>query len=198
MCGRWISYWVRRLKKIHFGLVSGGRIGNVFQDSSNNLFNQFNREGVSASVAAFALLKLLRSLVRQPVSERNLSHLHHLDLSRILANGRADKDANRGRESSADSQVFQVVLTGGPCAGKSSAIEYFASKIRKHGFDVYQVPEVPTLLLNGGCVYPGLDGGDRLVAFETSLIELQLQMEQTFYNVCRRLCFIIDHSVQPR
>lgn len=121
--------------------------------------------------------------MRKPVYERNLSHLHHLDLSRILANGRADKDSTRAHGNSGDSQVYQVVLTGGPCAGKSSAIEYFAAKIREHGFDVYQVPEVPTLLLNGGCVYPGLDGGERLVAFETSLIELQLQMEQTFYNV---------------
>lgn len=41
------------------------------------------------------------------------------------------------------------------------------------------------LLLNSGCVYPGEQGGERLVAFEASLIELQLQMEQTFFNIAR-------------
>merc|ERR1712137_1081661 len=37
--------------------------------------------------------------------------------------------------------------------------------------------------MNGGCLYPGLDGDEKLITFETSLIELQLQIEQTFFNV---------------
>lgn len=46
--------------------------------------------------------------------------------------------------------------------------------------------EVPTLLINGGCKYPGANGPEeKLVAFEAALIELQLQMEQSFYNIAR-------------
>lgn len=54
-----------------------------------------------------------------------------------------------------------------------------------HGFDVYLCPEVPTLLLNAGARYPGLDGGDELVQFEISLVELQLQMELSFYQIAQ-------------
>lgn len=54
-----------------------------------------------------------------------------------------------------------------------------------HGFDVYLCPEVPTLLLNAGARYPGLDGGNELVQFEISLVELQLQMELSFYQIAQ-------------
>mmetsp|Transcript_2334 Transcript_2334/g.2983 ORF Transcript_2334/g.2983 Transcript_2334/m.2983 type:complete len:344 (-) Transcript_2334:1202-2233(-) len=135
---------------------------------------------------------------KKPSNVRTLSHLHHLDLSMIKRN-LAIRNLNFGNENDNDvnneddqeeeihlaAPVYKIVLTGGPCAGKSSAIEYFAKKVREKGYDVYQVPEVPTLLMNGGCMYPGLNGGDKLIAFETSLIELQLQMEQTFYNVAQ-------------
>eukprot|EP00510_Aplanochytrium_minuta_P008641 CAMPEP_0184052944 /NCGR_PEP_ID=MMETSP0956-20121227/5631_1 /TAXON_ID=627963 /ORGANISM="Aplanochytrium sp, Strain PBS07" /LENGTH=330 /DNA_ID=CAMNT_0026346171 /DNA_START=104 /DNA_END=1095 /DNA_ORIENTATION=+ len=126
--------------------------------------------------------------------KRTLSHLHHLDLSMVKRNleiknldfgDSEDSALERGVEDAAAVPVFKIVLTGGPCAGKSSAIEYFAKKAREKGYDVYQVPEVPTLLMNGGCLYPGLNGGDKLIAFETSLIELQLQMEQTFFSVAQ-------------
>jgi len=48
------------------------------------------------------------------------------------------------------------------------------------GYEVLVVPEVPTLLMQGGALYPGLDGGPRLVAFEVALIQLQMQMEESF------------------
>ena len=37
--------------------------------------------------------------------------------------------------------------------------------------------QVPTILLSGGCTYPGSDGGPLLMALETAIIKLQLQME---------------------
>lgn len=38
------------------------------------------------------------------------------------------------------------------------------------------VPEVPTILIEGGAVYPGLEGGRRLIQFEVALLRLQLQV----------------------
>mmetsp|Transcript_23655 Transcript_23655/g.75437 ORF Transcript_23655/g.75437 Transcript_23655/m.75437 type:complete len:324 (+) Transcript_23655:1-972(+) len=150
-------------------------------------------------LAAVTVWRALRSRGGRP--KRSL--LHHLDAraTRYNSSNRPAQAALRFRshgsgpsdgasvatadDSDPRHRIFQVVLTGGPCAGKSSAMEFLAERLREMAFDVYLVPEVPTLLLNGGCVYPGLDGGERLVTFEASLIELQLQMEQTFYNVAR-------------
>lgn len=49
------------------------------------------------------------------------------------------------------------------------------------------VPEVPTILMEGGATYPGLEGGHRLIAFEAALIRLQLQMEESFWTIARSL-----------
>lgn len=82
--------------------------------------------------------------------------------------------------------IFQIVLTGGPSGGKSSTMIHLDKVLREdHGFDVYLCPEVPTLLLNAGCRYPGLDGEEELVQFEVSLVELQLQMELSFVQIAR-------------
>lgn len=38
-------------------------------------------------------------------------------------------------------------------------------------------------MMNGGCKYPGIDGGEALMEFEMALINLQMQMERTFTKV---------------
>jgi len=83
--------------------------------------------------------------------------------------------------------VFTVVLTGGPCAGKTSSQENLGSTLTQAGYDVYFAPEVPTILMNGGCQYPGLDPekADELAAFEDSIIKLQMQLEDSFVSVAR-------------
>lgn len=59
------------------------------------------------------------------------------------------------------------------------------SQFTAEGFDVYAAPEVPTILMNGGAVYPGLEAGERLTQFEIALMELQMQMEDSFMRVAR-------------
>ena len=47
--------------------------------------------------------------------------------------------------------VYRLCLTGGPCAGKTSSLDHLTKALTARGFDVYCCPEVPTILLNGGC-----------------------------------------------
>lgn len=44
----------------------------------------------------------------------------------------------------------EIVLTGGPCAGKTTALSYISEKLMDKGFRVFIVPEVATMLINGG------------------------------------------------
>jgi hypothetical protein len=37
--------------------------------------------------------------------------------------------------------------------------------------------------MNGGCVYPGLEGKAALTAFEGGIIQMQLQMERSFVGI---------------
>ena len=80
--------------------------------------------------------------------------------------------------------VVTVVLTGGPCAGKSSSLQSMKETLTKEGYQILTVPEVPTILMENGCKFPGIDGPRaRLLRYETLLIEMQLHMENTFIDM---------------
>jgi len=84
-------------------------------------------------------------------------------------------------------KVYRVVLTGGPCSGKTSSLAHVRAACKQAGYDCLVVPEVPTILMEGGATYPGFEGGHRLIAFEAALIRLQLQMEESFLTIARSL-----------
>ncbi|MBU1091358.1 ATP-binding protein, partial [Patescibacteria group bacterium] len=44
----------------------------------------------------------------------------------------------------------EIVLTGGPCSGKTTAINYIAEKLRDKGFRVFVVQEFATMLILAG------------------------------------------------
>ncbi len=56
-------------------------------------------------------------------------------------------------------QIKKIVLTGGPCAGKTTAmvkvIEHFSSL----GYKVFTIPEVPTMFTQAGMNYLHLQQG---------------------------------------
>lgn len=91
--------------------------------------------------------------------------------------------ALQARDSTAaplsEKRIYTVALTGGPCSGKSSSLAHFTRALTKRGFDVYAVPEVPTIIMNAGFPYPGLEGGELLMEFELALAKSQLQLEDT-------------------
>ena len=43
-----------------------------------------------------------------------------------------------------------IVLTGGPCSGKSSSLAYLTEKLSDHGFMVFVIPETATIITNSG------------------------------------------------
>lgn len=67
-----------------------------------------------------------------------------------------------------ENQLSNNNCIGGPCGGKSTALKHVTSYFANKGIDVYSVPgtkflssvsdclkEVPTILMQGGCKYPG-------------------------------------------
>ena len=60
--------------------------------------------------------------------------------------GHSPHTANDLRISMSSGEVpfFKIVLTGGPCSGKSSSLKYITKKLSNIGFKVYTVPEVST------------------------------------------------------
>jgi len=46
--------------------------------------------------------------------------------------------------------IYKICLTGGPCAGKTTALTQLTDHLTEKGFKVFTVPEVPTLTMEGG------------------------------------------------
>eukprot|EP00929_Paragymnodinium_shiwhaense_P001711 TRINITY_DN101944_c0_g1_i1.p1 TRINITY_DN101944_c0_g1~~TRINITY_DN101944_c0_g1_i1.p1 ORF type:complete len:346 (+),score=31.48 TRINITY_DN101944_c0_g1_i1:133-1170(+) len=111
------------------------------------------------------------------------SLLHDVDL-RLQTRGKA-KTPGRvgaviGRRSNA-THVVRIALTGGPCAGKSSALDHIIAKAKAEGFDVYTAPETATLIFNSGFTLPSDPEG--ALAFQVSLARMQLAMERSLTKI---------------
>lgn len=75
--------------------------------------------------------------------------------------------------------VYRFVLTGGPCAGKSTAIQEVADRLRSLGYQVYTVPELATIFHYSGVNFPVNEEALQPV-WEQSKIQAQIDMEAAY------------------
>jgi len=72
-----------------------------------------------------------------------------------------------------------IVLTGGPCGGKSTALCYLEEKLRDRGYIVFLVPEAATTLIQSGIRPKG--SGLTFEEFEEAILKKTLRDEE-FYR----------------
>lgn len=89
--------------------------------------------------------------------------------------------------------VKRIVLTGGPCAGKTTALVRITEHFSNLGFKVFTVPEVPTMYSQGGWSY--LTPNARLYyEGELAILQTQLALEDSFMRMaetCNKPTFIV-------
>ena len=82
--------------------------------------------------------------------------------------------------------IKKIVLTGGPCAGKTTAlvkvIEHFSSR----GYKVFTIPEVPTIFLQARMDYL-TKNQDWFYEGEKSTLEIQLAFEDDFTRMAQTI-----------
>lgn len=79
--------------------------------------------------------------------------------------------------------IYKIALTGGPCAGKTTALRAIWLFLRKKGYNVVIVPETATELINGGITPTNIGQ----INFQKNLLELQLKKEQIFTESAEQL-----------
>lgn len=81
--------------------------------------------------------------------------------------------------------IYKIVLTGGPCGGKTTALERISSYLRERGFKVFTVPEAFTILSNNGFSmdYFSVEGMPYYV--QTAVMNLQISLEDSFERVLK-------------
>ena len=77
--------------------------------------------------------------------------------------------------------IYRFVVTGGPCAGKTTCLSRMSNFLRDRGFHVYSVPEAATMLFaNGASQFTADTDEDTAVQFQIVLMRLQMALEDTF------------------
>lgn len=83
--------------------------------------------------------------------------------------------------------VSMIVLTGGPCSGKSSSLAYLTEKLSDHGFMVFVVPETATLITGNGIDRRKMDKPGQIVVFEEAIFDMQMSFEDTYKQAVARI-----------
>lgn len=80
--------------------------------------------------------------------------------------------------------ITKIVITGGPCAGKSTAMSHIQEEFSQMGYAVLFVPETATELITGG-VAPWTCGSS--ADFQRCQLRLQLEKERVFEEAARTM-----------
>jgi CYTH domain-containing protein/predicted ATPase len=76
----------------------------------------------------------------------------------------------------------RIVLTGGPCGGKTTAMARIAERLESLGFRVFMVPETPTMLFQGGFSLHDATPA-QVVQLETVLLTTVMHTEDSFRQI---------------
>lgn len=80
--------------------------------------------------------------------------------------------------------ITRVCLTGGPCAGKTTALATLQTVLSQTGFKVLLVPEAATLLMKGGAMIEThkMSFADA-VKFQINIMKMQMTLEDIFIEI---------------
>ncbi|XP_038059692.1 TRPL translocation defect protein 14-like [Patiria miniata] len=90
-------------------------------------------------------------------------------------------------------KIYKIVLTGGPCGGKTTGQARLATFFENLGYKVYMVGEMATYLLSGGVKFSDLNE-EASYFFQVNLLKTLLQAEETFFTLaeyCPKKCLVI-------
>ncbi|MBR1411418.1 MAG: AAA family ATPase [Prevotella sp.] len=90
-------------------------------------------------------------------------------------------------------EIKKIVLTGGPCAGKTTALVKITEYFSGFGYKVFNVPEVPTIYSTAGWNYL-TPNRDLYYEGERAILETQLALENQFLKlaeVCTKPVLIV-------
>ena len=103
---------------------------------------------------------------------KNLSKIFNISINDLL-----DCSAKKNKE------VTKIVITGGPCAGKSTALSWIREEFTKKGYAVVFVPESATELILAGITRSRLQSD---LEFQLAILKNQLEKEKLFEQAARK------------
>jgi len=82
-------------------------------------------------------------------------------------------------------RVHKLVLTGGPCGGKTTGQARLATFFENLGWKVFRVPETATVLMSGGISFGELNQ-EQVLDFQEHLIATMMALEDTYFSMAEK------------
>jgi CYTH domain-containing protein len=83
-----------------------------------------------------------------------------------------------------ETPISRIVLTGGPCGGKSTCLSLITERMQGLGFQVYRVPETATLMLGGGVSLRDASP-TQVVNVQEGFLRVMMSFEDAFLSIAR-------------
>ena len=141
----------------------------------NYIFEMRKKAGLSQSELAEAVGVSNKAVSKWEVGKakpgtetlRKLSALFQVSVDELL----------KKKEEGEPVDITKIVITGGPCAGKTTAMSWIQNAFSQMGYTVLFVPETATELITGGVEPKNCRTN---VDFQKCLLRLQLDKEKVF------------------
>jgi len=155
-------------------------MGNI--DYGNYLYQLRKDNNLTQRYVAYEL-KVTDKAVSKWETGKSKPDLEKLKLLSILYNVPLNELLNHQCQTSHLS-ISKIVLTGGPCAGKTTALNWISNYFSKRGYTVLFVPETATELISNG-VAPWTCGTN--YDYQTFQAKLQKIKEQIFEDAAKTM-----------
>ncbi|MCD7819630.1 MAG: ATP-binding protein [Lachnospiraceae bacterium] len=83
-----------------------------------------------------------------------------------------------------EQEIIKIVITGGPCAGKTTAMSWIQNAFSEKGYTVLFVPETATELISGG-IAPWTCGSNE--EYQKCQVRLQIEKENVFLQAAKTM-----------
>ena len=94
------------------------------------------------------------------------------------------KNNDNTPEAKPAKDISKIVLTGGPCAGKTTALSWIQNNLPRYGYTVLFVPETATELITSGIAPFNMNSN---LDFQKCLMRLQLEKEHVFKQAAENM-----------
>lgn len=92
------------------------------------------------------------------------------------------------KDSDGRPRLIKIVLTGGPCGGKTTSLARLSEFFRTHGFRVFTVPEAATTLWSNGVALADILGSNETQYwFQDAVLDFQIHLEDGMERIARSL-----------
>ncbi len=88
------------------------------------------------------------------------------------------------KEDKNKKNITKIVITGGPCAGKTTALSWIQNKYTKEGYDVIFIPEAATEIINAGINPRSIKEN---INFQKIILNLQTAKEKVYEKATKYL-----------